>query len=447
MKDSFLIVCETAEFAVEVARVAAEVGLRVTPAVIERPLATSAQTDGAAGYLLATTPKKDDLLRLRETHDASGNPLCIALVSDAIEAQSALALAGELGMAAVDEVRPFIAALALITAGAKKPWSASTKGLSAVDRARLRFAIDGSEKSSGRLVRADAGLLAWARANADTHTVLGEPRDVAVAIAALEAAELVDVPARRATSTTDAREVLDIIFGPPRALSDPASKAALRPYGLPLPIEELCASPSRAASEATRIGYPVRIALASPDLRVWDHPDLAVDGVDHAARVRDVFHQLMTLAQTREPRARLLGVTVTATTEPAALLRVYATPLGTQRVHVAMGFADAHGTASHDETIVVLPASVPHVERAFSRLVGAELLFAGGATIRRASVIALHDVLERLAAFLLDRQGELDAVELNPVALLMGGAVEVREACVHVGDAFLRSLDAPVLQR
>ena len=71
---------------------------------------------------------------------------------------------------------------------------------------------------------------------------------------------------------------------------------------------------NRAASEAARIGFPVRIALASPDLRVWDHPDLAVDGVDNAARVRDVYRQIMGMANERQPEAHLLGVHVTATT-------------------------------------------------------------------------------------------------------------------------------------
>jgi hypothetical protein len=140
--------------------------------------------------------------------------------------------------------------------------------------------------------------------------------------------------------------VTAVLFGPPRALSDPATKAALAPYGLPLPLEELCASPSRAAAEAARIGFPVRIALASPDLRVWDHPDLAVDGIDNSARVRDVFRQIMAMASERRPEARLLGVTVTATTTATALLGIRASPLDAGWVLLDLGFSDAHGLAA-----------------------------------------------------------------------------------------------------
>jgi hypothetical protein len=46
----------------------------------------------------------------------------------------------------------------------------------------------------------------------------------------------------------------------------------------------------------------------------------------------------------------------------------------------------------------------------------------------------------RVAALVNDRRQEIDRVELLPLALLLGGGVEVREACVTVNDAFERSL-------
>jgi acetyltransferase len=241
----------------------------------------------------------------------------------------------------------------------------------------------------------------------------------------------------------DRRAVQDVIFGPPRALSDPASKSALAPYGLPLPLEELCSSPSRAAAEAARIGFPVRISLASPDLRIWDHPDLAVDGVDNAARVRDVYRQIMTLASERQPEARLLGVHVTATTAARALLRVVAEPLPDGYVLADLGFADPHGEAAADRTSTVLPAGPEAIERVLGRLAAAELLLAGGPAQRRMAVAGVSDVLLRLAAFVNDHREEVERVELHPLAVLVGGGVEAREACVTVGDAFLRTLRSP----
>jgi len=213
----------------------------------------------------------------------------------------------------------------------------------------------------------------------------------------------------------DPAHVDDVLLGPPRKLSDPASKAALSPYGLPLPEEELCASPSRAAAEAGRLGFPVRLSLASPDLRVWDHPDLVFERVDTAARARDGFHQLIALARGRAPEARILGVTVATATQVRARLRVDARSLGEGRVLARLGFADPHGLAADDATTTVLPATADQVRRVLRRLAGASLLLDGGGD---PLVQEVTDVLVRLAAFVDDRRDEVEGGEIRPLAVL-----------------------------
>jgi len=185
------------------------------------------------------------------------------------------------------------------------------------------------------------------------------------------------------------------------------------------------------------MGFPVRIALASPDLRVWDHAELAVDGVDNAARVRDVFRQITSLGRALAPEARLLGVTVTAARPAHALLRLQLTAVAGGLVLARVGFADSHGSASGDETTLVLPAPVERVAGGLDRLRAASLLAEHG------GIGALVEVLLVLARFVSDRRAEVEAIEVNPLALLVGGGAEVREACVAVGDAFVRELDRP----
>jgi hypothetical protein len=350
-----------------------------------------------------------------------------------------IAIARDLGLVAVDEIRPMLAALALGHAGAPQPWAVSTRGLSPVDR--IRLGLRGTTHGTGRLVRLDDGRIGWVGNGTEAAVALGEARDAADALRAIREAASAAPPGRAIVEGVDDRAVTDVLFGPPRALSDPASKAALGPYGLPLPVEELCSSPSRAAAEAARIGFPVRIALASPDLRIWDHPDLAVDGVDNAARVREVFRQITALATERRPDARLLGVTVGATTTAIALLRVLAVPLDEGWVLAEIGFADPHGLASGDRTRTVLPASTEQIERALARLRGASLVLSGPPTRRRAHVEAIADSLLRLSAFVDRHRNEVVSVEIRPLALLVGGGVEAREACVTVSDYFLRSLE------
>ena len=136
------------------------------------------------------------------------------------------------------------------------------RGLSREDRTRLAPALGHGVRTVGHLLRDASGLLRYAEQPDAAGRIVGSARDLALALAALRAADRQSARIESDVDDVDERAVLDVLFGPRRALSDPASKLALVPYGLPVPVEELCASASRAAAEATRIGYPVRIALA-----------------------------------------------------------------------------------------------------------------------------------------------------------------------------------------
>jgi len=143
---------------------------------------------------------------------------------------------------------------------------------------------------------------------------------------------------------------------------------------------------------------------------------------------------------------RVLGVMVTARAESRALLGARAWPLPEGRVAMEIAFADAHGAAADDRTLLVMPATVEQIERALQRLAGHLLIFGKARGERRAHVDAIADVLQRLAAFVHDRRREVTSVELRPLALLLDGTIEVREACVTVSDAFERMLQAPSAQ-
>lgn len=442
------IICQSAELALECLQAAQIVGLEVAPEVAESWLAPAlaALRDERLAIALSEAPELDALIELGTTSREAGHSAVLALVERSAHAERLRQVALDLGISAVCEVEPMIAALCLLDAGAQSPWGAATRTLGRPDRARLQPAISAGARTGNQLVRAEGGLLRYCADADDAGRIVGRARDLAPALIALRDTDRETPRFESSVDDVDARAVLDVLFGPRRALSDPASKAALKPYDIPLPSEELCASASRAASEATRIGFPVRITLVSPDLRIWDHPDLAVDMVDNAARVRDTFRQLMAVAKGRlvpgDPRAteRLLGVMVTATSDAVALLGVRAWPVARQRVAMEVGFADQHGAAADDRTLAVLPAPQSAIERALRRLAGRDLLLRGSAAQRRAHLEAVGEVLLRLATFVHERRREVESVELRPLAVLLDGSTEVRQACVAVSDAFERSL-------
>lgn len=434
------VYCETAELAVEATSIAGSLGLAISVELAPDPLesaAFAAAEHGLAGALSVQIP--DPMRAITALHVCSERGRVVLGVVAQRDLQS-LGLARDLGIVCVQDVAPALSALALLKAGAERAYRASPRKLSGADHVRLAAALAPAERGAGRLVSEAGDGILLQRGDAATSVRLGHGLAVAQALAALAAAEPRSEAPVRVAPPSDLTATRDVLFGPPRVLSDPASKAALIPFGFPMPQEELCSSPSRASSEAARIGFPVRISLASPDLRIWDHPALSVDGVDNAARVRDVYRQLVQTAEELTPSARVLGVTVTATTLARALTRVSARPAPHGRVLLQVGFSDPHGATAKDATVTVLPASRGAVERALGRLTGEPLLLGESASERGQNLSLLTDLFARIATFVDTYRAEVARLELHPMALLVGGGAEIREAAIEVTDAFVREM-------
>jgi hypothetical protein len=441
-----LVFCETVELAVEVAALASAIGLPVRTELSADPLDAAAhrqrqvsptdRAEAAFGVLALELPSAERAVSALHVC-SEPHRLIIAAIADGDG--TTRGLLSDLGFVAVRDVAPLIAALALLQSqSGERAFRASTRKLNTLDKLRLAQSLVAADKAAGRLYSMGAEGVAFQGGSDEKAARLGSPDAARAALEALRESEASADVALPYLSPSSLAESRDILFGPPRLLSDPASKSALAPFDLPVPQEELCASASRAAIEATRIGFPVRISLASPDLRVWDYPDLSVDGVDNAARVRDVYRQLTLNAEARGT-ARVLGVTVTATTLASALLRVTARPLPEGHVLLRIGFCDPHGAVSKDVITTVLPLPESKLLRALQRLAGRDLLFADQGP-RASGASALTALCLRVASFVDAFRGEVARVELHPVALLVGGGAEVREAAVQVTDSFVREL-------
>jgi len=243
MPKAWSIFCDCPELAVDVARDAERIGLSVEPEVHERPWETAieALTGGRRAALAIEQPLTADIaVRLSEATDAGMQKAPIAVIGP-----EPLGLLHDLGLPAVHETGPLAAVLALLELEIERPWAAATKELPAVDRVRLGDSV--SHPSHGRLIRSDDGLIAH-QGTGPKPKPIGPPRDVAGALRAMRASQDPFHPKVPVVQGVEADAVLEVLLGPKRALSDPASKAALEPYDVPLPFEELCATPSRAAS-------------------------------------------------------------------------------------------------------------------------------------------------------------------------------------------------------
>lgn len=459
------VVCEDPALAFECQRADPEVPVSVlessrvpatgSPAWLELAK-THLPSGGVLGICLIDVPELQSVIELSDAAHASNTYVALSVLRWRHRQAPLLDAATDMGIVVVREVEPLLIVLRLLAHDLERPWLASHKHLSATDRIRLERSYEAPPggKRVGQVRSTEDGTVVLIPKKNHPSLPLGSGPAVAEAFEGMHRTAYRPQRVTNTVDDVDAQAVMDVLFGPRRALSDPASKAALAPYGLPLPIEELCTSPSRAAAEATRIGFPVRIALASPDLRIWDHPELAADMLDSAAQVRERFRQLQALVERTQTgenaangdRPRVLGLSVMATGRAIAMFRVLAEPLPSGRVRTVLAFADPHGAAAADQTLIVLPGAAALVERAVERLAGGRIILAASPKERQALLEALTDVLLRTAAFVNDRRREVERVELRPVALLPDGTAEIREACIQVSDAFERSMDATLAE-
>ena len=439
------VLTESPDIAVELSRAASRLGVALEPELCAKPVVDCLSLEALDSVAIATAqpPSRSELAALAEhvSENLSDHhrPLPIALLGVSARRCD---FGRDLGLWVIRDVEPLTVALvsarAMEDLGLDAPWLATRRGLSAPDRIRFERALSftrGQPRTAGELHSGDDGLVVLRKGQ--QSVVLGPARAAAAALAGRAQLGSSPRPSMPTVDGVDPQAVLDIILGPARKLSDPASKSALNTYDVPFPAEELCSSPSRAAAEATRFGFPVRVALASPDLRIWDHPDLRVDRVGSASQTKEVFRQLSAVAALHDPEARVLGVTVSATKEPTAVVHARLAPIGRNLVELILGFADAHGVASQDEISTVLPCAEHQFRAAVGRLSGCSLLL-GSRPPRVPSELA--DALLRAAAFVHEWRTEVVAVRLHPIAVHLDGTVEVQEACVEVSDAFERTL-------
>jgi acetyl coenzyme A synthetase (ADP forming)-like protein len=94
------------------------------------------------------------------------------------------------------------------------------------------------------------------------------------------------------------------------SIGDAESRQILQAYGLLIPRSEIAETPEMAASIAGKIGYPVVLKIASPDiLHKTDIGGVKV-GLQNAPDVRDAYELMVYRAQRYIPEARIWGCLV-----------------------------------------------------------------------------------------------------------------------------------------
>ena len=205
--------------------------------------------------------------------------------------------------------------------------------------------------------------------------------------------------------------------------SEPAGKAILRCYGVPLPRESLAASGREAAERAAEIGFPVAMKIVSADVPHKAKAGGVRLGLNTAGAVAAAYDEMLEAVSRNAPGARLEGVLVSEMVAVQAELIVgaYADPHFGPVLVAGMGGSQVEEL--RDIAMCLLPATPADCRRVLDALQDRRIRLLDPAAKTRLSL-----AIGRIAAMAWDLQPDLVELDVNPVALTQGGDVVALDA-------------------
>ena len=217
---------------------------------------------------------------------------------------------------------------------------------------------------------------------------------------------------------------------PAGALTEREAKALLAAEGLPVPKEKLATSADAAAEAAGSLGFPVVMKIESPDILHKTEAGGVKLGIASETEVRAAFETIMASARAYAPDADLRGVSVQEMVTGGIEALV-----GLVR-HDPFGFGIVVGTGGvlvelvKDSTFDLLPIDHTRADAMIGETKLASLL-KGYRGAPKADRRALADLLVKLSDFAARYGDDIEAIDLNPVAVLAEGkGVRILDALI-----------------
>jgi acyl-CoA synthetase (NDP forming) len=214
------------------------------------------------------------------------------------------------------------------------------------------------------------------------------------------------------------------------ALTEREAKEFLHAHGIATTRELLASDPAAAVRAAQTLGWPVVMKIESPDIAHKTEVGGVMLGIDSEAALRDAFDQLLANARRLAPEARVTGVLVQEMVHGGveALVGLARHPPYGLALTVGPGgiFVELAGGHALDLLPLDHAAALDLVEST-----PLKRLLAGYRTGQVADGAALVELVVRLGQIAIDYASCLEALDLNPVAVLANGqGVRVLDALI-----------------
>jgi acetyltransferase len=221
-----------------------------------------------------------------------------------------------------------------------------------------------------------------------------------------------------------AREILSNASRPGRALSESISKTILACYGIPVPAEELARDPDEAAAAAARLGGPVAVKIAAPEIHHKSDIGGVRLGLSDPEDIRSATAEIFAAGSRHVPRARIDGVIIQKMSPPGVemVLGIKNDPQFGPLIIV--GFGGILVELLQDTAVRLAPVNKNAAHALIESLKGHALLssFRGRVGV---DVDSLIDAICRLSELADDLRDVVDQIDVNPLVVAANGAMAV----------------------
>ncbi|QDG75009.1 acetate--CoA ligase family protein [Labrenzia sp. PHM005] len=209
---------------------------------------------------------------------------------------------------------------------------------------------------------------------------------------------------------------------PDNDVSEAGAKAILSSAGIPVTRDILVASAEEAVTAWHKIGGPVVLKIASPDILHKTEIGGVLVGLNTEAAISEGFDDILTRARAAHPDANIEGILVCEMVSGGV-----ETVLGVTRdpvlgPAVMFGLGGIFVEVMKDVTFRLAPFGIDEAHRMIDGIKGRAMLD-GVRGAPPADLDALAEALSRLSVFAAANSDRLESIDINPFVVLPKGAV------------------------
>ena len=206
-------------------------------------------------------------------------------------------------------------------------------------------------------------------------------------------------------------------------LTEIESKALLKEVGIPTTEIKLAKSEDEAMSISEKIGFPVVLKIASPDISHKSDAGGVKVGMKSREEVKKAYQDIMASVKQKFPKAVIEGVAVQTMARPGTEVIIGMTKDAQFGPVLMFGLGGVWVEVLKDVSFRIVPLTRRDAGEMIKEIRGYPLL-EGYRGMEPANIKVLEDMILKVSEFM-DKTPEIKEMDLNPVFAYKDGAVAV----------------------